>query len=368
MVKMSVNGTILFYNFIILLVPFLFFIINHIKKYKKYFWYITLFFVAIFLSSILAFRNVGFDMAANKDFYNYIPLYDQHILTYYGFPEIGFHLLNYICFHVFESYISVQILTSFLSIVLILISLYRMKSLSNIELATFYFLSCVFFYFFGLVRMSIAIGFVYNAIVSLFEKKIKSFYILTVFAICFHYSALLVIFIPLILKIIAYFKMKKISLASYFVIFVSVYGITYLLSNYGKVIPFIGRYSFYLIPNFDLNNLKNFIFMLPFAIIFIFCKIFSIKINDDMDNLNIFIIFLCILSLFYPIFRCIFYFVPISTNIFRNFFRLFKRNQSYKIFKISFFVILVISVLILTNISIFDSEFLGENFIPYITI
>lgn len=336
-----------------------FLVIYILKKYKKSSaWVkITLGVVMFVAFILLGFRDVGFDMESNRNYYIF------SLYKYTGTPEPGYQLLMYFSNKFLHSYKLATIVVSLLSCILIykyfFEALFIQKYTSLIFIG---FFSTVFFYYFGLMRMGIAIAFYLNASLYI-EKNRKKYYLWTICAGLFHYSAFVLLILPIALSCISVIlkKFKNFVLILTVTCLITLYGaqsIIMLLFRILSKLDFFWRYENYFNSgSFDIANISPVIYIVPMILIVIIINKF---IDNRTKNFTILITLLCLIQLFFGTYRFAFYLTPYIFDIYGKIGEKFD-YKSEAIYKLA----IVICLLIFVEIVIFDSPFLGEYFIPY---
>jgi hypothetical protein len=171
----------------------------NIQMEKTYFNnHIAIFYYCLILSVISAIRLFGL----GNDYYGYLHLFGNNSGGDRTNVEPAFKIIGIINDVLFNSS-----LTSFFFISSLCALLLKINAIK--ELVHSYFIIILFYYFitfywiheYTQVRAAVAIGIYFNAIIVLSKKKIIQYFIYTVIATLFHYSALVMVFFLLFIAI-----------------------------------------------------------------------------------------------------------------------------------------------------------------------
>jgi hypothetical protein len=235
----------------------------------------------------------GFGSSISVDYKGYLLLYNEVLNGIYR-VELTYILISFLSSYVFHSPIFIFLLYAFLGVTL--------KAMAIKKLTNFWFFSILiyFSYYYFLhemtqIRVGVAAALVLYSIPDIYEKRLKSFFLLVGIAILFHYSA--IVAIPLY-----FLKKDKIHLAFYFLVPIA-YTFYFFDINIVSLINFINidiinfKFQFYLNrTNTDRINVFNFLFLIRY----LFCSILLWKRNLLYENnhFSVILIKIYILSLF----------------------------------------------------------------------
>ena len=256
------------------------------ERYKKIKFYVS----SSVLFSLMAFKseNVGNDTHNYVEFFYRLKYIDNYIDQFSRF-EMGYQLYVKFIGMVFDN---VQWLFFITAIICIGSMTYIIKKLSLNWLYSLFLLVGLRFYYFFLsgLRQSIAVSIVCVSFTLYLQNKKKLFYILILVASLFHFSALIFLLTPVLVKI----KVNKNLIIKFLVVLLVCYfsfdqilgGFLYLLPSY---------YSHYLDTKAaGVNNIGNFIgAIIPICFVLI---ALSEKIKDKLKYYDIYIVFLLMAS------------------------------------------------------------------------
>ena len=256
------------------------------EKYKKIKFYLSL--SVLFALMALKSENVGNDTHNYVEFFYRLKYIDDYIDQFSRF-EIGYQLYVKVIGMLFDN---VQFLFIITAIICIGAITYMIKKLSlNWLYSLFLFIGLRFYYFFlsGL-RQSIAVSIVCVSFMFYLENKRKVFYILILLASLFHFSALIFLLTPVLIKI----KVNKNLIIKFLLaLFVCYFSFNQILGGFLYLLP--SYYSHYLDTKAaGVNNIGNFIgAIIPICFVLI---ALSEKIKDKLKYYDIYIVFLLIAS------------------------------------------------------------------------
>ena len=210
--------------FLILSLTTLFITDNSIKPYEKntdLFLKILFIFIGILLFFISGFRAVGID----RDYYNYINLYEENKDSWSFLIEPSFILISKFVKTCFNS--NVTFLFVLFALIGVSTKMYAIKQLSE-----FWSLSLLLYISYSFIlqdmtqiRVGVAAGFILLSIEPLYERKFWKFLIFSICAILFHYTALIII-------LLWFLNPTKINVKLYGLIIILVYLINLTSSFY----------------------------------------------------------------------------------------------------------------------------------------
>jgi len=160
---------------------------NGVRKPNILFWYSSM----GILVFIMGFRvnTVGVDDLNYLNNYNIAN--SMSILQYYKIyvTEPGFYLLSRIVYFTFNDFQWLIVVTSLLTIFLFYKALeFEIKNIS-LSLGVFVFILTQYFYYFGIIRMGLAVAIIAYAYRFVMKKEYKKFIVFVFLATMFHYSA-----------------------------------------------------------------------------------------------------------------------------------------------------------------------------------
>lgn len=225
-------------------------------------------YVFIFFYFILLFIGGLRDLTVGTDTSNYYEIY--RIIKYdptgiefvLGFVEPGWVFLNYLCNHYSDGYRYIIFIGVFLAITPFFIRVW--KSYKSPFGAIFFYITLFFYYSsFNITRQMIAVSIIIFSLYYLEKEENKKFYLGVLAAIMFHYSSILCFSFPLLMK-----KMKlSIWGVTFSLLFTYACGI-YIIPKILPSLPYIGRYSVYLMDGSGSGSITR--LLLNFFFIFIF--------------------------------------------------------------------------------------------------
>ena len=245
----------------------------------------------LILFFILGFRNFsGIDDASYTKIFNDVSQHGWIAEFKATTMESGYLLLNAIVSLFTKNYLYMQLLTSFIPLILFYHAFKKYRSMISLPMAVF--LLCTMLYFqmlsVSLVRIFIAISIVVIAYYYIPKKNVKKYISLIVIASMFHYSALFML-------VLLYFVIDKdnFSKKSKRFIVLAIIGIPVIFLAIVKLfVPFMGgRYTGYGIIgnlNFEISSFDT----IPLIVLLIF---YYKKI--ELKNTDYFKLFLSIFSL-----------------------------------------------------------------------
>lgn len=323
---------------------------------KKIYFYSS----AIILIAILGLRfEVGVDYASYKDMFKIVS--ELGILGYYktgGTVEPGYIILNYIISHLGFNFEILVLVVSTLTILMFYTSIRKEKRYISFTLSILIFITTQYFYYFGIMRMGLAVAIASCSYRDFIDGKKLAFFLKVFLAFTMHYSA---IFLGLIF-FIKFDKKRKIKKRSRIFIVIVFIILLLLIKTLG---PHLSRYKHYFMISNEIFNIKKILNWLFFYIL-IFIYSIKIKNNEYKFYFYLFLIKFCIdlLGQNIGISRMVWYFVFSLCFLLPYVIRKTK-NIVIK-------MLLLISVLIFcfyySYISYFGNSPRGKTMIPYKTI
>jgi len=351
----------IFFDFIILL----FIIINDIKNKKiklfsKYF-ILTIFYIVASMSYKI-----------HSDMYFYENIYYEANLNniFYSRFEPGYMLLNSI-FNNFVNFIIFKIIIYFFMVVFIYDGVKKFINKEDITIffALLFLLSAFYINLTVTLRQAIAVSIFIYSLQFLLTKKYLKYYIYIIFASFFHISAIVLLIIPLLFKIISKNLLFDFILLIITILLINTLFIDMIFINLtnlvSQFIPVLVHYSIKVTfehPNFSLYSV--FIFLLYLIVLMLFIsKKEKTKIDIFIYKGFVMFIILYFLNLKITFFyRFLFYFYIFQVFIFIFLFNRFRKNISYYIVKyVSVFIFIF-----LLNLRVIYNQYANDaRLIPY---
>lgn len=231
---------------------------------KNIFLFLISYIYLLFLGGFRSFET-GTDVNNYYQIFKYIQDGGESFSFAAKIVEPGWFIINWLCAVTFNDFRAVLFVSIFLSTLPIFIRAwnYREKTFSII---LYYVL--LFFYLnsYNIMRQMIAVSFVFYSLLFLEQKKMKKFYILIMMASLFHYSALFCLIFPYYLR-----KIKlSLPLVLTFIVVTYIAGV-YILPIIFSKLPFIGKYSFYLMNDSASGSLSRLLLNIFFIFIYATC-------------------------------------------------------------------------------------------------
>ncbi|HHX70946.1 MAG TPA: EpsG family protein [Gallicola sp.] len=224
---------------------------------NKFYWYFSmliLFFIMGFRSTTVGVDDqnylLSYNMANNTSIVDYYQVYTT---------EPAFYLLYRLVYVVFGNFQWVIIISSFITVYCFYKAIaYEIETIS-LSLAVFIFSCTQYFYYFGIIRMGLAVAIIVVAYRYILENKKKKYIFMVILATLFHYSALF----SMILLFIKPDRIKKSTIFKIVLIIPSAFFAVRLF-----VYPFItsSRYAGYIESSGIIDY--KFISALPFLLLF----------------------------------------------------------------------------------------------------
>lgn len=228
---------------------------------KNKYVFILFYFILLFIGGLRD-LTVGTDTSNYYDIYRIIKYDPTGIEFVLGFVEPGWVFLNYLCSHYSDGYRYIIFIGVFLAITPFFIRVW--KSYKNPFAAIFFYIALFFYYnSFNITRQMIAVSIIIFSLHYLENGKNIKFYISILAAMMFHYSSILCFLFP--------FIMKNIKLSNTWVIFSLLFTYAcgvYIIPRILPLLPYIGRYSVYLMDGAGSGSITR--LLLNFFFIFIY--------------------------------------------------------------------------------------------------
>lgn len=226
-----------------------------------------------FTLSFLSLAIPCFLCGEGTDLYIYVQLYENWTLAdlkYLNF-EAGYIILNVLLhFFIKNAYIGLGII-KVLSLLLVYISLYKLKDRLNLGLSILSYVVLLYIYNFHLLRMSLSIGIVFLALAYELCGKTKTAITLTIVSVLFHYSSVTVL---LVLSVYVLFRRRAsiAKLSVFLVVLMLVYiNIVTIAQNLVSSISAFGKYETYLNKVTPDIGVIQIIMFIPIVYILINC-------------------------------------------------------------------------------------------------
>lgn len=315
----------IFYSLYYTLIIFLL-LLDYFNKNNNFFIYFGLF--VIFLITATRF-DTGYD------FYNYHLFYREDI------PESIeplFKLTVYLLKYFTDNSQWMFVFYSFIIIFVTYFTIIKMTKYTKIALLIFLLIPGLYINSFSIIRHSVALSlFFLGTYYILFENKSLKFWIYSILAIGFHYSAILPIIIVYFFK-----KILFIKYSIFIYIILIILSITFSELNVAEflITNSFGKFPVYLDYKTEVSMIKQIVL----NIFFIFLAFLTLKKSDSMNNymfLNLIFIGILILNIFsnyQAVTRLSYYFLIFQIILIPNILYSFKDNIS-KIILLILFVI-----------------------------
>lgn len=277
---------------------------NEEFKLNKLFYFLS--FCILFF--YLGFRNFGIGIDDYTYDYIFQNVSNSNVLTYFinSGMEPGYLILNKIIGLFTKDFQVVICVCAFISLLFIYKGMVYERKHVNYFLSFFLFGTIVYPYFFGIIRLSLALSIIFYAYTFFFEKKYKYYTLFVLLASIFHYSSLVMLLLLILPK-------KELSTSllrkAYLYLIVLLPFAFYLVSKI--VVPLLNsRYSNYIISNSLSLNFGD----IDKLLILILCYMFYDNLNKVTTNSKIYIflyaisIILSICSMFISFGRTQWYF------------------------------------------------------------
>ena len=228
---------------------------------KNKFIYCLLYF-ALLLIGGLRDLTIGTDTSNYYDMYRIIKYDPSGVDFVLGFVEPGWVFLNYLCGKHLNDYRFIVFIGVFLAITPFFFRVW--KSYKNPFGAIFFYITLFFYYnSFNITRQMIAVSIIIFSLYYLEKGKNKKFYLGVLTAMMFHYSSILCLSFPLLMK-----KMKLSTFGITFsLLFTYACGV-YIVPRILPALPYIGRYSVYLIDGSGSGSITRLLLNLFFIFVY----------------------------------------------------------------------------------------------------
>lgn len=381
-IKFSSSATYLLYFTILFSSSFFAFLADKFAKKDKNNKYIVnkLFWSLSFLTLVIpvSFRGYGVDHTSYIKWYNYIEsLGIGYLLNYSGMPEPLYALINFLVANTIGNVQLVFFISALIPLALIYLHFSKYVKKINLAICIWVFGFSYYFFMYGLVRMSIAVGIIIYSYKYLENKKILKYIIGCLIASLFHYSAIIMIPIYFIVnsKIINGLIYTKNNFNAFKYIIIVVISIPLLFIIIAIIFPFVaggfswfGRYNKYFRIENNWRTINRLLFAYPLILlIFIWKDYFELYIQNSILYIKLFFIMLGIIvgSIFLPLHRTVFYFYPSVIYLYSAIPKLpfAKHNKNELIVLYSMFMMFFGSLWIYRTF--FSLETWKPNLIPY---
>lgn len=209
--------------------------------------------------------------------------------------EIGYLIINRIVGLFTDNFQIFLFIISFISLLFFYKALEYERKNINYFLAFFLFGTMLYLYFFGIIRLFLAVGIVSYALRYLFENNKKKYIIFIIIASLFHYSALFML-IFLFFYLGKSKNMDRYHIIEFYVILViALIFISAIISNF--IAPSIQRYSGYTMKNFKID-LSDFDKVPIILLSLLFYKKIDNKNKKEMEFYIIFYSTAIVISIF----------------------------------------------------------------------
>lgn len=326
----SKPNSILFYFISILFsVLFAYLTQKYSKRHlNKVFWGIS--FLLLWIP--VAFRATGVDHSTYYEIYQNIDSFGtEYFKTYNGSPEPLYALLVYLIAKYLGNFQFVYLFSSFIALFFTYLGFYKMIYRTSMTITVMWFSATYYMTFYGLVRMSIAVGIVSYAFHFIEQRKMYRYIFFVTFASLFHYSAIFMFAVYFLLlenrnidkankKLIFSSMIKKYKMSIIIIIIGGIILLIYLSFPY-----LFGSFSwfpkyrsyFYFQPTFSvLNNLAGFYFL------YILLIVWRKTINNRMKGGQLYttsvwiMLAIAVFSILFPLTRLTYYFMPIGCYLY----------------------------------------------------
>lgn len=298
-------------------------------------------FIMVFLIMLFV---AGFrDISVGTDTQHYYEIYEYFRLE--TFPswftiEPAWKIINNLAVKMHAGYSMVVFGASLCTLVPIFSTIWKYSDRPFVSVLFFYLL---YFYFlsFNVARQMIAIAIVFSGYNDYLHEKKKAYYIQILIAVLFHYSAIIGLAIPFILKYVRLEVEKTILILplTYFL------GIV-LIPNIVEYIPVVGKYSKYLLGDATVS------FSIPRLLINCLCLLFISTSCKNDSLLKLFYVGIICYNLFAfsdTIGRCALYFMSSQMILFTNFQSLHVGNKTILSVVALIYGLVYVSVLLINN-------------------
>lgn len=337
----------------------------------------TISFFCLFLP--VAFRGYGVDHQSYIEWYKHIKSFGTGYFAHYNFmPEPLYALLNYIIANTVDNVQYVFILSAFIPLSLIYLAFSKYRGRINLAICLWTFCFCYYLFMFGLVRISIALGIITYAYNFMENRNFKKYMFFCLIAFLFHYSAIIMLPIYFLVnhKTLRLTKIENnFSILKYSVAYIISTTLLFYLVH--KYFPFIfgsfswfGRYRYYFQSQLNWEIIKSQAFVIPILVmLFLGKKYFLHNIFRMVLYIKLLLIMLSfsIGSIFFPIHRVCFYFIPACCYCYASVPRLrFSTNNTEQgIITAAYSIIMLVIGIVWIYLIVFNSDHWKPFLIPY---
>jgi len=201
--------------------------------------------------------------------------------------EIGYVVLNYLCFRLFDDYQAVFIVIALLTNYFFFKGIINESKKISLGIAVFAYGFTIYFWDFIIIRNMLGIALIFYGLRFIFERKLVKYFLFVTLAVLFHYS--LVIFYPFGILYIEKLKKYRIPLAVMTVLLIPIMPtiINILGTNVSLIWTHFAAYSAYF-ADIKFTFSKYFLIcalpLIPFTI-------FYKKMNQFNDHISLYLSF-----------------------------------------------------------------------------
>jgi len=359
MLTFSETGTIIYFLLTIFGAVFFAYCADKFGKRKVHMVFWVLSFLILFIPS--AFRESGVDHSSYYHHYTLAKSYGyDYFVNYKGSPEPLFALLLFFSANFFDNFHIIYIVSSFIGLVFTYIGFSKMYGKTSLSLVIFWFSVTYYMIFFGLVRLSIAVGIMTYAFHLIAEKKTKKYFFLCTIATMFHYSAGFMFLVYFVLRRNSFklrkrthndhgvqleelssnvnLKTKKLKMKRRILfIGIALLGVYWLFPYFFGGFSWFPRYIQYFKYDFNLKTINNLAgyYLLILLLMFTYKKV---KVNiPESNQLLTFFWLMCSIALVtvkFPVIRLLYYFMPVGCYLYAFVPRLFNKYLRVYVYSI----------------------------------
>ena len=256
--------------------------------------------------------------------------------------EIGFYALVRLCTYLTSSYWFLFFLVSLIIVFFYFKGIWQESN--NIVLSVLLFFLCgTFFDSFNGLRQYIAAAICFYALKYVFDGDIKKYFICVIIATLFHYSAIVLLLLYFIRKIVINIPKAVVLIVSVVLGGNIIFQLVLKIIGYTRYRYFLNSIEFKVIPT-EASILYISIISIIFCIIILFNKTMTER-QRIMFNLQVVTEIVVLLSLFIPLIsRVEYYFLPIEILIIPEMIKMIKNCQIRRI--ICFFICLMFFMIV----------------------
>jgi hypothetical protein len=167
------------------------------KGVNRFFWTFSF----LFLWIPVAFRATGVDHVSYYNNFIQVQTWgSEYFKVYSGNPEPLYALLVYLVASTVNKFQYIYIISSFIALFFTYLGFAKMYKRTSLTLTVMWFAVTYYMSFYGLVRMSIAVGIVTYAFHFIEQHKMKKYFFFCTIATLFHYSAAFTFIMYFLLK------------------------------------------------------------------------------------------------------------------------------------------------------------------------